>query len=549
MAPVDIETQSGYLPLVVAGLRIVSAAYASLTVGRSLYRSHKALGPAQDTRHRTAERSKLTVAFGSLAALGLVFAVTSSLDHLSLSYKVWASERGVEPLTTESLFGNSTLSTKDAMCEAGAHLSRWLSDTPVYMDAMEIVAEQTRRLWWGQQLDLATVSWTALLAIEGRRRRIPHLWAYAVLPHLVSLSFAQNLFHVAMLQAPVPMPTRETRLARLVHRLLPKKPKNWLPKLSLIAVPLTFYYAALLWLPIAAGKPTFPATVVLAKLFSLAALILPAVAPASWGHVYSDPRDAYPGISKLFNIISAASGLMYAKTTVSAVLYNLPGSRKHRHSIKIPFDTVKRSKWERTATAAEKILDSLTDHPVVAGAGKDALLCALSLGLWAAVRGTDVATMLRQVFPTPTLLRRAATKAASHVPKAEPAALEASPSHHAPGFSMRLRHRGRPKKTSVSSISSFEAANEDTHQTPKRRGRPRKVKLKPEPEPDLELDEAPGDETYEPTPAAKADLVLADVLPDDDFDWESASLAWGLAVLGGLGVGSAAVYGAESVSR
>jgi hypothetical protein len=146
-----------------------------------------------------------------------VFAVTSSLDHLTLSYKAWASERGVEPLTTHSLFGNSTLSTKDAIREAGVHLSRWLSDTPIYVDAMEIVAEKTRRLWWGQQLDLATVSWTALLAIEGRRRRIPHLWAYAVLPHLVSLSFAQNLFHVAMLQAPVPMPTRETRYGSLAR--------------------------------------------------------------------------------------------------------------------------------------------------------------------------------------------------------------------------------------------------------------------------------------------------------------------------------------------
>jgi hypothetical protein len=80
----------------------------------------------------------------------------------------------------------------------------------VYLDGLEIVAEKTRRLWWGQQLDLATIAWTALLAIEGRRRRIPHLWAYGLLPHLVSLSFAQNLFFVALLQTPVPIPTRET---------------------------------------------------------------------------------------------------------------------------------------------------------------------------------------------------------------------------------------------------------------------------------------------------------------------------------------------------
>jgi hypothetical protein len=84
------------LPLAVAVLRVATATYASYTVGRSLYRSHKALGPAQDTRQRSAERAKLTTAFGSLAALGLVFAITSGLDYLTLSYKVWASERGIQ---------------------------------------------------------------------------------------------------------------------------------------------------------------------------------------------------------------------------------------------------------------------------------------------------------------------------------------------------------------------------------------------------------------------------------------------------------------------
>jgi hypothetical protein len=84
------------LPLALAVLRVAAATYASYTVGRSLYRSHRALGPAQDTRQRSAERAKLTAAFESLAALGLVFAVTSGLEYLTLSYKVWASERGIQ---------------------------------------------------------------------------------------------------------------------------------------------------------------------------------------------------------------------------------------------------------------------------------------------------------------------------------------------------------------------------------------------------------------------------------------------------------------------
>jgi hypothetical protein len=341
--------------------------------------------------------------------------------------------------------------------------------------------------------------------------------------------------------------------------MLPRKPRNWVPKLPLLIVPLALNYLVMLCIPSSAGTTSFPTAVVMSKLLTLAPLILPAIAPASWGTVHGNPRDAYPDITKLFNRISAASALLHAKTTISALLYNLPGSYKHRHSIKIPFDTEKRSKWERTATAVEKVLGSMTDHPAVAAAGKDALLCAVSLGLWAAVRSTDVHNMLRSIY-SPSA-RSGPEVVSSTKEKIEPVSAheEEEPSHQAvPPLSMTLRRRGRPKKGSVSSIGSFNGHAEDTastaHQTPRRRGRPRKVKQEAEPEPEpehdgLEPEEAPDDKTYEPTPAVEAYVALADVLPEDDFDWEPAALAWGLTAVGGLGLGSAAVFGAECVSR
>jgi hypothetical protein len=93
-------------------------------------------------------------------------------------------------------------------------LGRWLYDTPIYHDAFEIVAEKARRVWWGEQLDLATIAWSMLLAIEGRRRKIPHLWAFMALAQIVNLSFAQNLFYVAMLLTPVPLPGNVRELTR-----------------------------------------------------------------------------------------------------------------------------------------------------------------------------------------------------------------------------------------------------------------------------------------------------------------------------------------------
>lgn len=88
------------------------------------------------------------------------------------------------------------------------HLPLWITDTPFYLDAFEVLAEKARRFWWGQQLDLSLVPWNLFLAIEGRRRNMPLLWCYALLAQLVSLSFAQNLFFVALLLTPSPLPER-----------------------------------------------------------------------------------------------------------------------------------------------------------------------------------------------------------------------------------------------------------------------------------------------------------------------------------------------------
>lgn len=356
--------------------------------------------------------------------------------------------------------------------------------------------------------------------------------------------------------------SNRARIDQLLRRVLPAKPRDWAPKLPLLLVPLVFSYLATLLLPSVAGTPTFPAAVLASKLLTLGPLAIPALVPASWGTVHRDPRDAYPDITKLFNVISGVSALLQAKSTVSALLYNLPGSYKHRHSIKIPLDTEKRSKWERTATAVEKVLDALTDHPVVAAAGKDVFLSALSLGLWAAIRSTDVRNMLRSLYPALSS-RQTASSNENVKPdgessiKVEPLPEEDETSTSPPPLSMNLRRRNRKNKASISSID--EVSSQTSQSAPKRRGRGRKAKTEPEPEPEAaELEPeikqegrhvSPEDKTYEPTPAVKAAARLGDVVPDGDFDWEPAALAWGLTALGGLGLGSAAVFGAESLAR
>jgi hypothetical protein len=120
---------------------------------------------------------------------------------------------GFRSNTTTSIFGDN------GGLRGGEHpgrlrIVRWLNDTPLYRDALEIVAEKARYFWWGQQINLALVSWSTFLAIEGQRRKIPNLWAFLALAQMVNLSYAQNLFFVTILLTPVPLPENVRELAR-----------------------------------------------------------------------------------------------------------------------------------------------------------------------------------------------------------------------------------------------------------------------------------------------------------------------------------------------
>ncbi len=53
------------------------------------------------------------------------------------------------------------------------------------------------------------------------------------------------------------------------------------------------------------------------------------------------------------------------------------------------------------------------------------------------------------------------------------------------------------------------------------------------------------DDAYQP--ADKDQLEEGD--ENGEEDWEAGALAWGLTTVGGLGVGSAAIYGAEVTAR
>ncbi|KAI0180365.1 hypothetical protein GGR52DRAFT_240714 [Hypoxylon sp. FL1284] len=555
MAPVPSQHPFRYTPLAVVGIHLLSIIYSTYAIGASLYTSYKSLGPAQDTRSRLAQRKRLIPVFLALATAALSLATYTSAVSASLSYKTWAYEHGLDEPQRFTPDEELVLEPEDLNNINFMYIGHWLSDTPIYFDALEIVAEKARRFWWGQQIDLATVAFSVLLSIEGRRRKVPLKATFLTLAHLVNLSFAQNLFYIALLLTPSPLlsegedlelpvaPVSTSKLSQLRNKFFPPKPKGWnLHPLALLGT-LVFNYGSVSLVPYTAGTPSFVSTVLFARTSTFLPLILPAIAPMRWGTVQSHPHDAYSSYTTVFRAISVASFALHVKASVLGLVYNAPDSYYHRHSISLlPWDVEKRTTWERSTTALGKVLGSLSDHPTVQAVGWDVLLCTLSLGVWAAVRATDVQDIIKSAIPVCSSSRKAKQHAVEEYTPAASIKAESEPADDgASEHSMTLRRSGRRTKARVGSVASSSGPSEEGTLNPvtpaRKRGRPKKTR-QPEEE-----------KAYEPAPSETRELVEGDVLQTDGLDGESAALAWGLVAFAGLGSACAGVFGGECISR
>ncbi|KAB8302218.1 hypothetical protein EYC80_005663 [Monilinia laxa] len=364
MAPVEIDHDPSVIPTLKLGGHIVLASSLTALIARTIYRSYLALPPSSATRHRQPLRHDHVKIFTSLALLGLVTAVWFGVNGASLSYRVWAAERGVE--LPDSFFGD-----KGAL-RLGQHpgrfeIIRWLNDTYFYLDNLEIVAEKARYFWWGQQ---ASLTMNSLMP----------------LPENVDIL------------------TDKRRAFDSVHKLwfekiVPQRASNWLPNPGFYIALLLSGYGALFLTPFAANTSSFETVALLSVSLPFAPLLLPYIIPEHWGTTHDHPHEAHPSYTKIFRVISIISSILHIRTTGLALLYNTPENHYYRHSLLRPLEKVHRSNKNRAFTAIERVLGAVGDHPAVGAVGYDVILSELSLGTWAAVRGLDGNEILRVVVP------------------------------------------------------------------------------------------------------------------------------------------------------
>ncbi|KAN0062316.1 hypothetical protein ACQY0O_005198 [Thecaphora frezii] len=79
-------------------------------------------------------------------------------------------------------------------------ISQWLSSLSLFEEAWMEVVRDANAWWWSSEICIVTVgSWVLFLRSEAKRLRIPHVWTFMALGQLVAISFAYNLFQLALL--------------------------------------------------------------------------------------------------------------------------------------------------------------------------------------------------------------------------------------------------------------------------------------------------------------------------------------------------------------
>ena len=174
----------------------------------------------------------------------------------------------------------------------------------------------------------------------GRRRKIPYLWAYSFISQILPVSFAQNLFYLAIFMAPIP--THDETV--------------WTPAPVVQLAPLVAYYALIFFAPYAAGTNALISVVIAIRLLLFCPLLLPNVIPQYLGKKQITAQKVYQEYSGAFRIIGVCSALLFAfQTTVALQDYNLKF-------------------W--------KIAAAITDSPAVSALGYDYVLSLASFALW-----------------------------------------------------------------------------------------------------------------------------------------------------------------------
>ncbi|GIZ49136.1 hypothetical protein CKM354_001217300 [Cercospora kikuchii] len=148
------------------------------------------------------ERRSQVRVFSGLAFFSFVALSFNMLHVLVYSFRLWTQDH---PLP-EGISVASALAT----------IWKWSITSTLFKDFGVAIVEDLKRFFWTQAALWATMSVCLYMGAEGVHRRVPRLCAYFALSQILPISFAQNLFYVALLKLPPADLNTEVTLPRKI---------------------------------------------------------------------------------------------------------------------------------------------------------------------------------------------------------------------------------------------------------------------------------------------------------------------------------------------
>lgn len=167
----------------------------------------------------------------------------------------------------------------------------------------------------------------------------------------MAISFATNLFLLAVMLNPNPLPAQQSENPKTARRFGP-----WLPNAVALGGSLVGF---LLQYPVFHTPPWFMPLLLLPHVSLMIPPILHTLIPQSWGYTDDGVGLAQTVYRNLRNVVIWGGGLILLKTTVSALVDVGPGG----------------------------IARTLYAHPAVSSVGWDVIFCWISWGYWIKICG------------------------------------------------------------------------------------------------------------------------------------------------------------------
>ncbi|KAI9709092.1 MAG: hypothetical protein M1820_003538 [Bogoriella megaspora] len=578
MAPVPLNENSNIVPITYFALNAIGALTLVTGIIWRLRRSSKFLGPVHNTRHHQSQRRDQVIVFAALAGISFVLVSYYNIVRYLLSYSFWHDHHGAREDIPNILPGRTYAPSNDEL-----QLGRWFNSQNIPLQFYEIISSDSKRFWWGQQLFSGLFAWSTFLGVESRRRELP-TWiklAFLFIAQFMSLSVAQNLFYITLILTPIPLIPLSSNDAlnapgTWTYVVLAVLGSLCTYDLSAMQYTRVFYsslFTALLVIPFALAmiptvRPPYFSNTTIADTRDK-------MVPSRWTVKHQSVHEAHQSYTVVFTSMSlfafALHGWSILKSFSNSTPYLYDPYEQHHSIFSWPFhasNTVPEpTTFERIEITLAQLLGAFGDHPAVNAVVWDVSLSGISLGIWCIVRGADVTKMLEcsiwpwQTGPENKVASESASKRVAFNQQArdeDDASLAALPTKRtrknaSPPASPSKKGRGRPKKdekddesfvdtVTGAAAKTVQSASDAFSETTLRRSTRARNRSAPVDEDSEEDDE------YVPTKTVAEEVANREHEEDSGgAESEAGALAWGLWIVGGLGLATSSALGSEIV--